>query len=266
MFKGLNPVRKQARRINRHLLLLVVALVNTNSSLAAPDRPIWHKFQPVFTLTTGASISQLGQSQSFTPLDLCSYRYNPKGSPSANSVWGGFAGAEIKHTTSWMLVVGLSYYQPTNLKTKGNLTQGADPFSDDIYQYRYKTQSQQLVAESKLYWITNKHIEPFLMFGMGIAFNKTFDYQTSVPPFLGFTPTFSTHSQNNFTYAVGPGLDVKVAQSFRVGVAYRFADLGATNTGNGQIDGIPISNTLKQSRLYANQFLVQLTFIPWINE
>ena len=269
MFKGLGPVNTYGpNRINciNHRLLLIVALFCTNPSLAAPDLSIWHKLQPVFTVTAGASISQLGQSQSFTPLDLCSYRYNPTGSSSENLLWGGFAGSKIVRTASWEVIIGLGYYQPATLITKGDLTQGADYPSDNTYQYRYKTQSQQLLAEGKWYWITNKSMQPFLMLGMGVASNKTFDYKTSVPPFFEFTPAFSNHSQTNFTYTIGPGFDVKLTQSFSVGVAYRFADLGTAETGSGQIDGIPISNTLKQSRLHANQFLVQLTFIPWNNQ
>ena len=265
MFNKLGPGHNHRRHISHRLLLLVVTLFSTNLSLATVDLSIWHKLRPVLTLTAGATISQLGQSQSFTPLDLCSYRYNPTGSHSTKLLLGGFAGSEIKRTASWGLIVGLGYYQPTDLITKGNLTQGADPSSDNTYQYRYKTQSQQLLAESKWYWLTNKSIQPFLMLGMGVAFNKTFDYQTSVPPFFEFTPAFSNHSQTNFTYAVGPGFDLNLSPSFRVGVAYRFTDLGAANTGSGQIDDIPISSTLKQSRTYANQLLVQLTLIPWVN-
>lgn len=114
-----------------------------------------------------------------------------------------------------------------------------------------------------MYWIAKEKIQPFLMVGIGAAFNKVSDYQTSVPPFLEFTPAFANHTQTNFTYAIGPGIDINLSKSFRIGVAYRFTDLGSANTGSAQIDSIPISSTLKQSHLYANQILTQFTFIPW---
>ena len=60
--------------------------------------------------------------------------------------------------------------------------------------------------------------------------------------------------------------NVKEPKFFRAGVAYRFTDLGSANTGTAQIDEIPISSTLKQSHLYANQILVQFTFIPWTKD
>ena len=62
---------------------------------------------------------------------------------------------------------------------------------------------------------------------------------------------------------MGPGIDVSLTKSVRVGVGYRFTDLGSANTGKAQLDTIPISSMLKQSHVYTNQFLAQFTYIPW---
>lgn len=237
-----------------------------NTSLINTNKPtVFHGLQPVFTFTAGASISPLGQSQSFAPLDLCSYNYKPQASKT-NMLWGGFIGSELRRTPSWGLIAGIGYYQPTSLSTKGTLTQGVDPASDNIYDYRYQTQSQQLLAEGKLHWSAKEKIQPFLMVGIGLTHNKTSNYQTNVPPFLEFTPAFSNRTQTNFTYAIGSGVDVSLTKSFRLGVGYRFTDLGSANTGSAQIDAIPISSTLKQSHLYANQILAQFTFLPWMKD
>ena len=247
------------------LLFLSNSLFSLSSYDVIPSKKaiIISQLHPVFIFTTGASISQLGRSQSFTPLDLCSYNYKPTGSNTTNVLWGGFVGSEVKHSSSWGLIAGFGYYQPSFLSTKGRLTQGADAASSDTYNYRYRTLSQQLLAEAKLYWVTKEKIHSFLMLGIGSTFNNTFNYQTNVPPFLEFTQAFSNHKQTNFTYAIGPGIDISVSKSFRIGVAYRFTDLGSANTGSAHIDAIPISSTLKQSHLYANQILAQFTFIPW---
>lgn len=242
----------------RHLLLsCFILLVEPNLVFA---------LQPIFTLTAGASISQLGQDESFRPLDLCSYHYKPNRSNTTNMLWGGFVGSEVMRSSSWRFIAGLGYYQPNYLSTKGTLTQGADSASDDTYSYKYQIQSQQLLAEGKLYWIEKDKIQPFLMVGIGGAFNKISDYQTSVSPFLEFTPAFSNHSQTSFTYAIGPGIDMGLSKSFRIGVAYRFTDLGSANTGSAHIDKIPISSTLKQSHVYANQILAQFTYTPWTRD
>lgn len=244
-------------------LLSCLILFTSNSLLAFENDPATQTF--VFTFTAGASFTQPAQSQSFTPLDLCSYRYKPE-SNTTNMLWGGFIGSDIKLSPSSGFIAGLGYYQPTSLSAKGTLTQGADPESDSIYHYQYHLQSQQILAEGKLYWIAKDKIQPFLMVGIGAAFNKTSDYQTNVPPFLEFTPVFSNHAQTSFTYAIEPGVDISVSKSFRIGIAYRFTDLGAAKTGSAQIDDIPISSALKQSHLYANQVLAQFTFTPWTRD
>ena len=247
----------------RYFLLSFFILFFESNSLFA----LFSQLQPVLTFSAGASIiSHTDKSQSFTPLDLCSYHYTPKDSNTTNMLWGGFVGSEVKRFQSWEFIAGLGYYQPNFLSTKGALIQGADPTSNNTYSYQYKTQSQQVLAEGKLYWTAKEKIQPFLMVGIGASFNKTLNYQTSVPPFLEFTPMFSNHTQTNFTYAVGPGIDISLSKSLRIGVAYRFTDLGLANTGRAQIDEIPISSTLKQPRLYANQILAQLTYTPWAKD
>lgn len=149
------------------------------------------------------------------------------------------------------------------MSSHGFLTQGADPASDATYRYDYQIQSHQLLAEGKVYWIAKEKIQPFLMVGLGPVFNKVSNYQTSVPPFLEFTPMFSNDTKTDVSYAVGPGVDLSLSPSFRMGFAYRWTDLGSTTTGTGQLDTTPISSTLKQSHLYANQVLLQLTYRPW---
>lgn len=222
--------------------------------------------QPVFTFTAGTSISRLGQTQSFSPLDLCMYQYKPHGSNTTGLLLGGFVGTEINRFKSFGIIAGLSYYRPNSFSTKGSLIQGVDALSNSTYRYQYETQSQQVLVESKLYWIAKENIHPFLMLGLGASFNRVSHYQTDVPPFLEFTPNYFNHSQGSFTYALGPGIDVSLTRKFRMGIAYRFTDFGAANTGTAQIDGIPISSTLKQTHLYANQVLLQFTFIPWKRE
>ena len=256
--------------IHRYIGTFFISLLSVNLSFASVTsfyKPLFLRgLQPVFTFMAGASISSLGQSQSFAPLDLCRYTYKSQGSQT-RPLWGGFVGSELKRSPSWGLTAGLGYYQPNSFfSTKGKLTQGADPESNSVYTYQYQTQNQQLLVEGRLTWTAKEKIQPFLMLGVGASFNKTLHYHTNVPPFLEFTPTFSNHTQTNCTYAAGPGMDMILSKSFRIGIAYRFADLGSVNTGPAQLDGIPISSTLKQSHLYANQMFAQFTFIPWTRD
>lgn len=224
-----------------------------------------YKLHPVLALMAGASISQTGQSQTMAPLDLCSYTYQPSHKKTTDMLWGGFIGSKVKKTPKWLMVTGLSYYQPNSLATKGTLTQGADAASSDSYNYSYKIQSQQLLVEGRFYWIDKPVLQPFVTLGLGAAFNKVSNYYTNVSPLLAFTPEFSNHNQTNFTYAIGAGIDIPISTLFNLGVGYRFTDLGAANTGRSQIDLIPIANSLQQSHLYANQIFAQFSFMPSIN-
>ncbi len=217
---------------------------------------------PILTFTTGASSSQLKQSQTFQPIDLCIYSYKAHSNPT-NNVFGGFVGSEMFNTNAWTWVTGVSYYQLSPLTVRGVLIQGADLSSNETFNYNYQIKTQQILTEGKLYSVQNK-LSPFLMLGLGASINKVAGYQTNVPPFLQFTPAFSNHIQTNLTYALGAGIDVPLSKSFQVGVAYRFTNLGMAMTGNAQLDGIAITNKLQQSHVYTNQLLAQFTFIPWI--
>lgn len=274
MLKGLS--------INNYLLVMFISLFSLEPAFTASvknndleninlqekainQQDALDKLQPVFALIAGASISKPGQSQTMAPLDLCTYTYQPSQKETTQMLWGGFIGSKIKRTPKWLIVTGLSYYQPHSLATKGTLTQGADAASADSYNYSYKIQSQQLLLEGRFYWINKQALQPFVTLGLGAAFNKASNYSTNVPPFFAFTPTFSNHSQTNFTYAIGIGLDRTINRLFHLGLGYRFTDLGAANTGRSQIDLIPIAHSLQQSHLYANQVFAQFSFMPSIN-
>jgi len=60
---------------------------------------------------------------------------------------------------------------------------------------------------------------------------------------------------------VGTGVDVDIIDHLRLGLGYRFTDFGAADLGNASYNGAPVSGTLTQSNLYANEFLAQLTWL-----
>jgi opacity protein-like surface antigen len=251
------------RKLNkkyRVLFIFIPVSVLLSTPLSAITRSSNTEFTPIVTVTMGASLSQAGSNQSFQPLDLCRYTYKPDAA-TTNMLWGGFVGTPVARFSSSKLIAGFGYYQPNTLFAKGSLTQGVDRASNETYQYQYRIRSQQALLEGKWYWHPDASVQPFLMAGMGVAFNRVSHYETNVPPFYEFTPLFSSHTQTHFTYAVGPGMEMSLSKTLRGGLAYRFTDLGVTNTGSAQIDTIPISSTLKQSHLYANQVLIQLTYI-----
>ena len=102
---------------------------------------------------------------------------------------------------------------------------------------------------------------PYVLLGLGGSFNTASNYATNVPPFLTFTRLYANNTSNAFAFRVGLGFDVNITPHTRVGLAYRFADLGSVQLGAATIDNIKAAGTLSQSNLYANEVLAQFTYV-----
>jgi opacity protein-like surface antigen len=231
------------------------------SSFFIQHKPWW--LNPIATLTSGVATARVGQTQTLTQAnDFSSYHYAANGSHFSQILWGGFMGTEFPVYPQWDLAVGVGYYQPSNFSSgNGVLTQGIDARSSDQYIYSYKAKSQQLLAEVKLLWSAQERFHPYISAGLGAAFNRAYGYTTNVPPFVTFTPEFTSHSTTAFSYSLGAGVDMDIHKNWRVGVGYRFSDLGKVGLGSGDIDVIPFSPVLSQQHLYAQEVMAQLSYL-----
>jgi opacity protein-like surface antigen len=223
--------------------------------------PWW--YHPVLTLTGGASSAEVGQSQTLTMAgDFTLYNYARTNSNSWRALFGGFVGTEFPITSTLDLQTGIAYYQPGNgYKGKGILTQGVDAPSADIFNYSYSVATRQLLLEGKLLWHVREKFRPYISLGLGAAFNSAYAYTVDTPPFLTFTPQFSSNNNTNFSYSVGAGVDYAIKQNWRIGAAYRFASYGKANLGRGPLDTIQFIPVLKQSNLYSQEVIGQLTYL-----
>lgn len=272
MFKGLNIKTAFLFLLSAEIFFPYTAFALNNTVTNTEQKSsFWQSlktkpwFHPILTLETGISIEQLGKSQSYAPLDLCSYNYDAHQSSKERILGGLFVGTEIPIARMLAVDVGAEYNQSAAFTSNGTLTQGADVVSSDSYSYKYRVASKQLLFDGKLLWNIRETVHLYALAGVGAAFNNAYSYQTSVPPYYEYTPYYSNNSVTNFSYSVGAGVNVNVAKEWRLGVGYRFTDLGKANLGNGNLDGIPIANTLKQSNLYANQVLAELSYVPSLN-
>ncbi len=225
------------------------------------NHSIWH---PMLTLTAGAAFnSDAGHSQNFPATDeiFSFFNYAANNTHQTLAIFGGFVGAEFLLHPKWDLQAGLAYYQPSTFHTNGIVTQGIDPDSENLYTYKYAIQSRQLLAESKLLYHC-RYFHPYLSAGIGAAWNRSQSFAVNIqPPFTTLSNQFNNNTMTSFTYSVGLGLDVDMTKQARIGIGYRFADLGKSKTGNGIIDDVITQNTLSQSHLYTHEILAQLTFI-----
>ena len=129
------------------------------------------------------------------------------------------------------------------------------------YTYSYSISSQQLLLETKLLNTSFGPYHPYVLAGAGVAFNQASDYQTSVPYSQSFTRMYQDNSNTSFSYALGTGLDMDLTEQVRLGVGYRFTDLGRVRLGDASIDGTPVGGTLAQRHLYAHELLAEVTWL-----
>lgn len=218
----------------------------------------------IIALTGGIAWASPGVSQSFTDDDSL-YDYDIGDSSQTVGLWGAFVGGEFFISRDMSIQAGLSYYQTGNFEVEGTVTQGVDPGSSEIYNYEYSIISRQILIEGKLLGsFINNWIHPYISVGLGASFNSVHDYDAVVDtpfPFATFTPQFDGNTNISFSYNLGFGVDFDVATFMRLGLGYRYTDLGQANLGDGMINTAPISNTLEQANLRAQEVFAQLTFV-----
>lgn len=262
--------RKGNPRIYR-ILIIATSLLTTSISLAHAkecrtlcfnETSLWHA---VLSIGAGAAISSdIGKSKTFpivNPITDEFYVYSAKSSNQIAGVFDGFIGAEWMFHPQWALQMGPGYNQAWNFRAKGSYLQGADPESADQYSYHYNILTRQLLAEGKLLYHFKPCYHPYVLLGLGAAFNDASDYGTNVPPFLTFTRQYKDNTQTSFTYTVGLGIDVDVLEHLRLGIGYRFSDFGQVKLGNATIDTTSVNGTLSQNHLYASEVLAQITIV-----
>jgi len=223
-------------------------------------------WSPVAILGAGVVLpTTIGHSQSFpigNPATDEFFIYNAQPPSQTGALFEVFLGSEWYFRPRWALQMGVDFEQVyTNYNADGTLIQGADVASEDQFTYRYNATIRQILAEVKLLYQYRERLHPYLLAGVGAALNTAYNYNTSVPPFYTFTRQFSNNTCTSFTYALGLGLDLDITHGVRLGLGYRFSDLGKVALGPASINNIPVSGTLSQTHTYSNILLTQLTFV-----
>lgn len=230
--------------------------------LSAQDAtPQW---RGVIAAAGGVGITtNLGQSQTFpiqNPVTDEYYIYSPNNQVQTQGMFDVFLGAEHP-VSNWRVQGGLAYSQTGSYQSKGSFIQGADAGSADQYTYQYNIVARTLMVEAKLMRPYHDKFYPYFLVGLGGSFNKKSNFTTNVPPFLTFTREYANHTSGSFAYKAGLGIDMDVTSHARLGLSYRFAGLGRANSGAATIDNLSVTGALSQSNLYANELLLQLTYL-----
>ena len=221
---------------------------------------------PVISLGLGAYVtSEAGQSQNFPIQDPASdsfYNYAANQSPQAAAFMNVFFGKEWEIAERyWNMQAGLEFNWQPGFDAKGRLTQGAQVASQNIYDYKYNITTRQLLFDAKILYTMQQIFHPYVMAGVGGALNQASNYSTNAPPNLTFTKEYNSKNNVTFSYALGFGIDIDIHYKVRLGLGYRFTNLGRVSLGGATIDGTKVQGTLSQNHLYANQIIAQLTWV-----
>lgn len=210
-----------------------------------------------------AVVNNAGDSTTFSNIDSSFYVYNPNHAHRTAALFGVFAGAEFNFVPYLPMELGLAYYQAAPFTTSGHVVQGPDWHSFDIFDYNYQIKTRQVMLEGYFY---PEYVlfcgQPYLIIGLGASFNKASDYKVIMPPFITFSPYFINNTNHSFTYSLGLGWDYLLRPDMKIGLSYRFSDLGKADLGKTFIeDPRRLAGSLDISHLYTNEFLAQLSFI-----
>jgi opacity protein-like surface antigen len=253
------------------VLLLYILSIFTNVAYAVDAKKMfqswldqgWH---PVGSIGLGGYItSNAGNSQNFPILDPITdayYNYSASQTAQKAAFISLFLGNEwLLADRDWLMQTGLEYSETTGLSVHGDLTQGADVGSQNFYTYKYNITTRQLLLSAKILYTIQQIYHPYVYAGLGPAVNRAANYKTTVPPDLTFTQEYRTKSTTSFSWGLGFGLDVEIHEKLRLGIGYRFTNLGQVSLGSANIDTISVPGTLTQSHLYANEVIAQLTMV-----
>jgi opacity protein-like surface antigen len=254
---------KRRSSIGLILLSSIIGFTSPIDALSSSSEKTWH---PIIALGLGSSSpSLLGKAQNFpiqNPITDEFYNYSVNNTSQTSALFDVFLGAEWNLNSEWIAQTGIDFNTATSPFTvNGAFVQGADSQSADYYTYYYQVVSRQLLLNGKLLYTFKEYYHPYLLGGLGAAFNKAYNYYTSVPADLTFTRMYLNNANTSFSYTLGLGVDVDITTHMRAGIGYRYADLGKIQLGNAFIDTTSVPGTLSSSNAHTNQLLVQLTWI-----
>lgn len=263
-------IGKRTNLIKIGLAFAITNLCMTNGSFANGYSGIscfdnFHPLRPVLSLGLGAAFSsQIGKSKMFpiaaNPVANEFFIYNAHSSTRVSALFDGFVGGETTYYP-WALQIGIGFSQTWNFDSHGALLQGTDMPSATRYNYHYDILTRQVLVETKLLYHVIECYHPYIVLGVGAAFNEADGFATNVLPITTLTRQYGDNTQTSFTYTVGFGIDVNVIDSLRFGIGYRFADLGQVQLGHASFNTTRVAGTLSQNHLYTSEVLGQVTLL-----
>lgn len=164
---------------------------------------------------------------------------------------------------------GAGFYDTlSSYRYKGRVTEAPlNGATTLLYNYRYRLNAKRFMAETKIAWEDQHHIEPFIDMGLGAAWINAKDYNETAVSSNGFValPPFNSNIKANFSYQVGFGMgygfsfkknNVNHYEPNHIALGYRYVNLGKVAFGTR---GQSYPYALKPGTLSAQEFYFEFT-------
>jgi len=128
--------------------------------------------------------------------------------------------------------------------------------------YTYAVSSIPLFAVSQIGWQIGKRIEPYVIGGIGVSWNKASNYHEDPLSAQATTNSiFRSKTLSSFAYTVGAGVAFQVSSSSSIGLEYRYTNYGKASLGTNGLKGFPTSGSQKLSlgNIHSNALLLRFT-------
>lgn len=130
------------------------------------------------------------------------------------------------------------------------------------YTYNLNISSNIFLGLFKLNIVQWGRVSPYLLAGMGGAFNRAYDYGEN--PIEGLTavrvsPGYEGNTTGQFAYMAGAGLDFRLSQHFLLSGEYQYQNLGHVMSGSGA--GTWTGQSLQLGVYHSNTLLLNLTYL-----
>ncbi|MDI1352640.1 MAG: outer membrane beta-barrel protein [bacterium] len=167
-----------------------------------------------------------------SPYNLDQYSLNDKTTATLSLL----AGYKWNTLNQWLpgYAVALNYQHFFANNVNGSITQYSLPQFTN-YNYSLDVNSDVFSLYSKFDLFHYARLIPFLDLGLGVAMNHANSYGEIALP--GVTPResprYRNHTESNFAYRLGFGVDYVIKPNLLVSLSYAYQDLGSVHSGNG---------------------------------
>lgn len=216
--------------------------------------------QPVVGLSIGANQASVFQNTIIDTIAPLQNTYTGLSNHNTQVVGGVFLGGETELSSQWRWQYGVQYLATDPFNVSGNVFQFSDPLYNNL-NYNYYIQNYRVLAETKLFANFTTRWHPYAIAAIGAGINKTYNYyeigKTSAD--VPMTVPFMNKTATGLAYSLGLGLDMDLSNQVRIGVNYRWSDLGKASLGTTPLQDS--TTTIHYSNFRANELLVEISYV-----